>query len=76
MIKSLLDVLMLKNIRDCEGLTGYNMMVEFSERFGMSLSSGTIYSTLHDLERNGLIKSQMEGRSRVYALTEKGQIFC
>jgi DNA-binding PadR family transcriptional regulator len=75
MVKSLLDVLILKSVRDGDSLTGYNMMMDFNEKFGVRLSSGTIYSTLYNLESKGLIRSQLKGRNRVYALTEKGESF-
>jgi DNA-binding PadR family transcriptional regulator len=48
-VKSFLDALILKTIKDELGLTGYNMMTRFNEKFGIMLSSGTIYSTLHGL---------------------------
>jgi hypothetical protein len=38
---------MLKAVKDGNGPTRHNMMMRFSEKFGMMLSSGTIYSTLH-----------------------------
>jgi DNA-binding PadR family transcriptional regulator len=35
-------------------------------------SSGILYPTLHELEKEGLLKSSTEGKRRVYMLTEKG----
>lgn len=74
-VKSFLDALILKTIKDELGLTGYNMMTRFNEKFGIMLSSGTIYSTLHGLERKGLIQSIVKGRSRTYTLTDHGKSF-
>lgn len=74
-LKSFLDVLILKTVKDGNGPTGYNMRMRFSEKFGMMLSSYTIYSTLHSLEGKGLIQSGLRGRSRTYTLTDNGKSF-
>jgi len=37
------------------------------------VSSGTVYSLLYSLERNGLIKGVGNQRKRIYALTERGE---
>ncbi|MEO2151907.1 MAG: PadR family transcriptional regulator, partial [Thermococcus sp.] len=45
-------------------------------RHGYSLSPGTIYPLLHELEREGLLTSREEVRNgrrvRVYKITERG----
>lgn len=74
-VKSFLDALILKTIKDEPSLTGYNMMTRFNEKFGIMLSSGTIYSTLHGLEKKGLIESIVKGRSRTCTLTYHGKSF-
>jgi DNA-binding PadR family transcriptional regulator len=74
-VKSLLDVLILKSIKDGCGVTGYYMMREIGDKHGVLLSSGTVYSMLYSLERKGLIQSGLKGRSRVYSLTDKGESF-
>jgi DNA-binding PadR family transcriptional regulator len=74
-VKSFLDTLILKTLKDEPGLTGYNMMTRFNEKFGIMLSSGTIYSTLHGLEGKGLIQSIVKGRGRTYTLTDHGKSF-
>jgi DNA-binding PadR family transcriptional regulator len=35
-------------------------------------SSGILYPTLHELEKEGLLRSSIEGKKKVYMLTEKG----
>jgi DNA-binding PadR family transcriptional regulator len=35
-------------------------------------SSGVLYPTLHELEKEGLLRSCAEGKRRVYILTERG----
>jgi DNA-binding PadR family transcriptional regulator len=67
--------LILKAVKNGNGPTGYNMMMRFSEKFGMMPSSGTIYSTLHSLEGKDLVQSDMRGRSRTYMLTDNGKSF-
>ncbi len=54
---------------------GYAIMKKISEIVGMDYvpSSGVLYPTLHALEREGLVKSVIEGRRRVYELTDKGR---
>lgn len=52
-------------------------MMEELERHGYSVSPGTIYPILHEMEREGLLKSRkvvVGGKvRRMYRITEKGQ---
>jgi len=43
------------------------------KRFGILVSSGTVYSLLYSLERDSLIKGVWNQRKRFYTLTEKGE---
>jgi DNA-binding PadR family transcriptional regulator len=52
---------------------GYDVMGFIHKEFNTLLSSGTIYSFLYSLERDGLIKGAYSRRKRVYMLTEKGK---
>jgi len=54
---------------------GYAIMKKISEIVGMDYvpSSGVLYPTLHALEREGYVRSFMDGRRRVYELTDKGR---
>ncbi|WP_394335551.1 MULTISPECIES: PadR family transcriptional regulator [unclassified Archaeoglobus] len=58
-----------------EEIYGVWMMKEL-ERHGYTLSPGTLYPILHEMERDGLLKSRsvvVEGKvRRVYRITEKG----
>jgi DNA-binding PadR family transcriptional regulator len=54
-------------------LSGYDVISFIHKRFGVLLSSGTVYSCLYFLEREGLIRSEWARRKRVYKLTEKGK---
>ncbi|MEM2970025.1 MAG: helix-turn-helix transcriptional regulator [Candidatus Bathyarchaeia archaeon] len=70
---ALFDVIVLKFIKDNGSLAGYDFMVHARQRYGVRLSSGTVYSKIYSLERKGLIKGKMDGRRKVYVLTDKGE---
>ena len=65
-----LDVLILLKLRNAS-LSGYDIISYVHKRFDMLISSGTVYSCLYHLERDGLIKGELVQRKRVYMLTEK-----
>jgi DNA-binding PadR family transcriptional regulator len=54
-------------------ICGYDAIGYVYEKFGVLLSSGTVYSHLYALEREGLIISNYNAKTRVYELTEKGE---
>jgi DNA-binding PadR family transcriptional regulator len=54
-------------------LSGYDVIGLIHHTFGIMLSSGTIYSLMYSLERDGMIKGVWNSRKRVYELTEKGE---
>lgn len=54
-------------------MSGYDVIAFIHNKFQMLISTGTVYSYLYFLERNGLIKGELEQRRRVYALTEQGK---
>lgn len=55
-------------------LHGYGIMKKLGELIGMGYvpSSGILYPTLRMLEKEGLVRSYVEGRRKLYELTEKG----
>lgn len=71
-IKNFLDVLVLAELRN-RPLSGYDVMTFINSKFRLLLSSGTVYSLLYSLEREGLIVGAWYQRKRVYKLTEKGE---
>ena len=71
-IKNFIDFLILLNLRR-EPMSGYDVITLIFENFGFLPSSGTIYSTLYNLEREGLIKGCWNGKKRLYVLTAKGE---
>jgi DNA-binding PadR family transcriptional regulator len=71
-IKNFMDILILAELRK-SSLSGYDIIGLIHKKFGILVSSGTVYSLLYSLERNGLIKGLWNQRKRVYTLTEKGE---
>jgi len=71
-IKSFMDILILAELRK-GSLSGYDIIGLIHKRFGILTSSGTVYSLLYSLERDGLIKGVQNQRKRVYTLTQKGE---
>ena len=54
-------------------LSGYDVISYIHNKFNLLVSSGTVYSLLYSLERNGLVEGTWDERKRVYKLTEKGE---
>jgi len=70
-VKSFMDIFILAEVSD-GSLSGYDLVGLIHKRFNLLMSSGTIYSILYSLERDGLVKGQWTERRRAYTLTEKG----
>jgi len=67
-----LDVLVLAELRNGP-MSGYDVIAFIHNKFRLLVSSGTVYSLLYSLERDGLIMGSWNQRKRVYKLTEKGE---
>ena len=72
LVKTFLDVLVLSELRN-QAMSGYDVIAFIHNKFRLLVSSGTVYSLLYSLERDGLIKGEWTQRKRVYTLTEKGE---
>lgn len=72
-IRSHMDVFILKEMKRNSNLSGYDVVVSIHKKFGILLSSGTVYSALYSLERSGLIKGKKSSRKTIYKLTAKGE---
>ena len=70
-LKALMETAIMAQMRT-EPLSGYDLMLLFSEQFGINISPGTIYTTLNNMERDRLIKSKIISRKRIYELTDEG----
>jgi DNA-binding PadR family transcriptional regulator len=70
-IKSFMDTIIMAELQNGP-ISGYDAISYIHNRFGFLVSSGTVYSLLYSLERNGLVEGTWFERKRVYKLTEKG----
>src|SRR3990170_4514872 len=71
-IQNFLDILILTEMKN-SSLSGYDVIGLVHQRFGILMSSGTVYSLLYSLERDGWIRGFRKHRKRAYDLTEKGE---
>ena len=71
-IRNFLDILILLILHE-RSMSGYDIITLILERYGIFLSAGSVYSMLHVMEREKLIRGYWDGRRRVYILTEKGE---
>ena len=72
MIKSFMDILIMSELRNAP-LSGYDVISYINSKFGILVSSGTVYSLLYSLERKGLVEGIWVEKKRTYKLTEKGE---
>lgn len=71
-IKNFMDIIILAELKT-GALSGYDVISFIHNKFHLLVSSGTVYSLLYSLERNGLIEGTWNERKRVYKLTEKAE---
>ena len=67
-----MDILILTEMKKSP-LSGYDVIGLVHKKFDILVSSGTVYSLLYSLERDGLVKGVWNDRKRVYELSEKGE---
>jgi DNA-binding PadR family transcriptional regulator len=75
LIQDFMDVIILRLLRGNRCTSGYELIKYFHHKFHMLVSSGTVYSMLYSLERQGFIEGSLDGRRRVYRLTKNGEKF-
>jgi len=71
-VKSFMDILILAELKNGP-MSGYDVIAFIHNKFGILVSSGTVYSLLYSLERDNLIRGTWAKRKRVYELSEKGE---
>jgi DNA-binding PadR family transcriptional regulator len=71
-VKNFMDMVILMELGKHQ-MSGYDVISSVNKRFHLLLSPATIYSNLHLLERNGLVKSKCSQGKRIYMLTEQGK---
>jgi DNA-binding PadR family transcriptional regulator len=67
-----MDIIILAELKK-GSLSGYDAIRLIHNRFDILVSSGTVYSQLYSLERDGWIRGVWNQRKRVYELAEKGK---
>ena len=72
MIKNFMDIIIMSELRNTP-LSGYDVISYINTKFSILVSSGTVYSLLYSLERNGLVEGVWAEKKRTYKLTEKGE---
>lgn len=68
-----MDTLILAELRKVPTLSGYDFIAFIHKKFHILMSSGTVYSVLYSLERDGLIEGIQTGKKTVYTLTDNGE---
>lgn len=71
LIKSNLDIILLAELRT-KKLSGYDAISFIQSKYSYLISSGTVYSLIYSLERDGFVEGFWDERKRIYKLTEKG----
>ncbi|MCJ7633240.1 PadR family transcriptional regulator [Candidatus Bathyarchaeota archaeon] len=71
-IQDFMDIFILAEMKK-SSLSGYDVIGMVQKRFGILVSSGTVYSLLYSLERDCWIRGVWNHRKRVYELAEKGE---
>ncbi|MGD6853113.1 MAG: PadR family transcriptional regulator [Candidatus Bathyarchaeia archaeon] len=71
MIRAFLDILILVKLEH-KSMNGYEITAFIIKKFGITISTSVVYSTLYSMERDGLVKGDCNRRGRVYELTSKG----
>ena len=69
-LQNYMDILILSKLQD-GALSGYDIISYMHKKYGILVSSGTVYSLLYSMERKGYIEGKMASRKRLYSLTEK-----
>lgn len=72
-VKGFLDVAIMAKLTDGNLMSGYDVIAFVHKKFGTLLSSGTVYSVLYSMERNGLVRGMRSKRKRIYKLTDRGE---
>jgi DNA-binding PadR family transcriptional regulator len=72
-IQNFMDIIILKQLKNDQPISGYDIIKYLHKEFHILPSSGTVYSILYSLERQNLIQGKANNGKRVYKLTDKGE---
>ncbi|MEM3055579.1 MAG: PadR family transcriptional regulator, partial [Candidatus Bathyarchaeia archaeon] len=71
-IRNFSNVIILLELRR-RALGGHDIISCIQNKFQVTLSPSTVYSSLYSLEKNGFVKGRYLCRKKVYAITDKGK---
>jgi len=71
-IKNFIDIIIMAELLNGP-LSGCDLISYIHNKFNLLVSSGTVYSLMYSLERNGLVEGTWDERKRTYKLTDKGK---
>jgi DNA-binding PadR family transcriptional regulator len=54
-------------------ISGYDIVREIHDRYGVLIPQARIYTLLYDLEKDGYLEMKASGKSKLYFPTEKGR---
>jgi len=74
LVKQFLELVILKYLIKQKKVSGYDLLKQINEDYGILLSPGTIYSKLYSLERKGFIRGEWAEKRREYTITQKGRL--
>lgn len=73
LVSCFLEFLVMAGFRN-DSFSGYDALRFINERFGILVSPGRMYYTLHSMERKKLVESSYKKGKRVYKVTELGKL--
>ena len=73
LIKDFIDIFILAKLSDGKAMSGYDFVRFFHKKFDVMFSSGTVYSQLYALERQGLLQRNRVSRKTAYSISKKTQ---
>jgi DNA-binding PadR family transcriptional regulator len=71
-VKEFLDIIILCELKEHAELSGYDIALLQKQKFGITLSPGTVYSTMYAMERRGLISAHSNSKKTTYVITTLG----
>ena len=72
LLREFLDLILLSELRN-RSLSGYDALSFVHNKYDYLVSSGTVYSLLYSLERDGLVEGRVFGPKRMFELTNTGK---
>ena len=72
-VSCFLEYIILGHYLKGENFGGYDVLQLIHEQFGFFISTGTVYTTLYAMERNGLLVGFDSAKKRVFNVTDKGK---